>query len=451
MKPITNLIRKLIVSLILFQFVLFASGQQKWTLEECIQYAQEQNISIKRNDLQADGYENSLKTAKAARLPALSGWATHNLSSGKTVNFEDYTYINTEYQDGNVGIRGDLSLFTGLEVSNRVKQQKMAFQAAIKESERLRNSIAIQVSSAFLQVIFAEEIVEVAKQQHLISLEQVENTKLFVEEGTMAKSNLLEMKAQAARDEYALIQSQNQVKNAKLDLSQLMNLPAQPEIDVQHPSLESIKPVLLPLPDDVFMTAITIQPQIKSAEYLVKASKFGLASARGANIPSLGLDGIFYSRYSELGVDPLNPTGDYSYGAQLADNSYGRVSLNLSIPIYNRRQNLQRINAAKIQSIDAKYALDEAKIMLRQEIVRAYTDANNALGKYQSATNALASISEAHAYIKAKYESGLATSLDFNISKGQLVRTQSDQLQAKYEYLLRSKILDFYRGLPIII
>ncbi len=425
-----------------------STAQEVWNLENCIQYAQNQNISVKRIDLLAQGQENAYKTAKAALMPSINGFATHNLSSGKTVNFEDYTYINTEYQDGNLGVQGQIPIFSGMEVSNTIKQQKWAFQAAIMESEKLRNSIALQVTSAFLQVIFSEELLKVAEQQLEVSLKQVENTSVFVEQGPMALSNLREMKAQAATDEFTVIQSKNQVINAKMDLAQLMNLETN-TLEIKYTIESIIDAAVLPRPQDIYQMAIEILPQIKSAEYLVRSSDHGLASARGRLSPSVGISGIFYSRYSELGVDPLNPASPYSYTDQLADNSYGRLSLNINIPIYNQRQNLHSINQAKIQSLDAKYALDEARNSLRQEIYRAYTEAQNAFAKYEAADKALSSIEKSHEYISAKYESGLSTSLDYNISKSQMLRTQSNKLQAKYEFVLRSKILDFYRGIPI--
>jgi len=424
-------------------------AQQKWTLEECIRYAQEQNISVKRQNLQIQSSKSNLQTAQAGRLPILSAWASHNLSSGKTVNFEDYSYINTEYQDGNMGIQGQLPLFNGLGILNSVKQQKFIMQAAISETKTLRNSIAIQVTGAFLQVLFAEELYQVAKEQYQVILEQVKSTEVFVEHGRMAKANLLEMKAQAAMDALALTQAENQVANTELLLAHLMNLSDPNKFEIAHPALLEISNSSLYDPDQVYMVALSGLPRIKGAEYRVKAYESGLAVARSNLSPNIGLSGTYYSRYSELGVNPLNPTNEYPYSTQLLDNSYGRASINMNIPIFNQLKTKNQISQAKILALDSKLALDLAKNTLKQEIQTAYSDAKNALARYDASLIAVESTQESHNFVKERYESGLATSIEFSISKNQLVISKSNLLQAKYEFILRSKILDFYRGNPI--
>lgn len=421
-------------------------AQQKWTLEECIRHAQNQNISVKRQNLQIRSSKSNLQTARAGRLPILSAWASHNLSSGKTVNFEDYSYINTEYQDGNIGIQGQLSLFNGLGIVNTIRQQKFAMQAAISETETLQNSIAIQVTGAFLQVLFAQELYLLAKEQYQVILDQVESTEVFVEYGRMAKANLLEMKALASQDALALTQAENQLANSELLLAHLMNISDPGNFKIAHPSFLEISNSSLYDPEQVFNIALNSLPRIKGAEYRVKAYESGLAVAKSRLSPNIDLNGMYYSRYSELGVNPLNPTSDYPYSTQLSDNSYGRVSINMNIPIFNQLQTKNQISQAKIQALDSKLALDLAKITLKQEIQTAYSDAKNALAKYDASVIAVESTQESHSFVKERYDSGLATGIEFSISKNQLIITKSNLLQAKYEFILRSKILDFYRG-----
>lgn len=425
------------------------SAQQKWTLEDCIRYAQEQNISIKRQELQTQSANSNLSTAKASRLPQINGWVAHNLSSGKTVNFEDYSYINTEYQDGNMGLQGSVPLFSGLGIMNTVKQQKFMMQAAVSETETLKNSIAVQVTSAFLQVVFAEELLVIAKEQLSVSQQQVNSTGVFVEQGKMAKANLLEMKAQEAQDALAVVQAENQLNDALLQLAHLMNLMDNTNFAISHPDFLVLSQDQLSEPDQVYFTAVKDLPRIKGAEYRLKASEAGFATAKSQLSPSISLNGMFYSRYSELGVDPLNPSAAYPYKNQLIDNSYGRVSINMDIPIFNQLKTKNQISQAKINTLDAKLALDQAKNSLKQEIQTAYSNARNALAKYQASQTAVESTAESHSFVEERYKSGLASSIDFNISKNSLVKTKSNLLQAKYEYLLLSKILDFYQGKEI--
>lgn len=451
MRPIASRICQFLTlfSILYFSSARIVVGQVKWTLDDCIKQAISANISIKRTDLQADHTKNALQSAKASRYPIFNGWASHNLSSGKTVNYEDYSYINREYQDGNLGVQGQVDLFSGFSISNSIKEQKWAFQAALEETEQLKNSVTLQVTSAFLQVIFAAELLEVAKAQYAISRQQVDNTKVFVEMGTMAQSNLLEMEALAASDGYTLTQAESQLRNARLELTQLMNYEGSDSLEFIFSRPANPELIDLPDPQVVYGSAVNQLPQIKSASYLLKSSEYGLAAAKGYLSPNLGMNGLFYSRYSELGVNPLDPSAYYPYTEQIGDNSYGRVSINLNIPIFNQRQNVHRVNQARIQNLDAQYALDEAKIELKNVIEKGFNDAKNALAKYQAASKALESIQLSHEYIQAKFEGGLATITEYNLSKTQLIKTKSDLIQAKFEFILRAKILDFYRGLPI--
>lgn len=443
MRPIIKLIALASVSLWMGSGIM---AQQKWTLEECIRHAQNQNISVKRQNLQIRSSKSNLQTARAGRLPSLSAWASHNLSSGKTVNFEDYSYINTEYQDGNMGIQGQLPLFSGLGILNTIKQQKYAMQVAISETQTLQNSIAIQVTGAFLQVLFAQELYLLAKEQYQVILDQVESTEVFVEYGRMAKANLLEMKALASQDALTLTQAENQLANSELMLVHLMNISDPANFKIAHPAFLEISNSSLYDPEQVFNVALSSLPRIKGAEFRVKASESGLAVAKSKLSPNIGLSGMYYSRYSELGLNPLNPTSDYPYSTQLTDNSYGRISINMDIPIFNQLQTKNQISQAKILALDSKLALDLAKNTLKQEIQTAYSDAKNALAKYDASVIAVESTQESHNFVKERYDSGLATGIEFSISKNQLIITKSNLLQAKYEFILRSKILDFYRG-----
>lgn len=445
MRPIIRNISYALIP-VLLAFGTGIKAQQKWSIEECINYAQEQNINIKRQSLAIQSAKSNLLTAKASRLPGFSAFASHNLSSGKTVNFEDYSYINTEYQDGGMGIRGDITLFNGLAILNTVKQQKYAMLAAISETETLRNSIAIQVTGSFLQVLFAHELYLVAKEQHQLSLDQLASTTVFFEEGIMAKANLLEVKAKASQDALAMVQAENQENDAKLQLAHLMNISNPNDFEISYPAILGIDKSTLLNPEQVYSNAVKSLPRIRGAEMRVKASESGLAATRSLLSPRIVMDGMYYSRYSELGINPLDPTNEYPYSKQLSDNGYSRLSLSLDIPIFRKFQTKNQINQAKITALDAKYALDFAKITLKQEIQTAYSDARNALAKYEASTTAVEFTEESHSFVQERFKSGLATSIDLGVSQNQLIFTKSNLLQAKYEYIMRSKILDFYRG-----
>jgi len=228
-----------------------------------------------------------------------------------------------------------------------------------------------------------------------------------------------------------------------------MNLKTIDRLIIQRPGQVELTRIELQNPEQVFSTASHLLPRIAGAKYRVKASESGLAATRGLLSPSISLDGVYYTRYSALGVNPMDPLGEYSYTNQMNDNSYKRVSLSMQIPIFGQLQTRNQINQAKILAMDSKLALELEQNTLRQEINQAFTDAENAWSKYIASSEALLSVQEAFNFTRERFQSGLATTLEFNISKNQLSRIESELLQAKYEYLLRSKILDFYQGIPI--
>ncbi|MCD6347457.1 MAG: TolC family protein [Bacteroidales bacterium] len=425
------------------------NAQQSLTLEDCIRQAQKQNISIKRQDLQIRSSKSKFRTTQAGRLPSINAWASHNLNSGRTVNIEDYSYTNTQFQNGNIGIQGDMTLFGGFEIYNAIKQEKFIFQAAIQESAKLRNSIALQVTSAFLQVLFAEELLAITREQCELSNKRVESTQVFFEQGKVAHSNLLEMQAQRAQDILLNTKAQSSLENARILLANLMNLPDVKNLKIVSPMQSELASSISPQPVEFYILAAQNLPRMKGAELRLKASESALAASKGLLSPKLAVNGMIYSRYSDLGVNPINPTEDYLINQQLRDNSYRRLALNINIPVFNQLQTNNLLNQAKIAALDAKLALDQEKNSIKQEILQAYTDAQSALAKYDASQNALESTQLAFSYTKERYDAGLATSIEYMVSKNQLLKIKSELLQAKYELILKNKILKFYQGTPI--
>ncbi|MBA7573822.1 hypothetical protein ES708_15620 [subsurface metagenome] len=233
---------------------------------------------------------------------------------------------------------------------------------------------------------------------------------------------------------------------------QLLDLESPEEFSIVIPENLSIKnqPAVV-ITDSVFNYAVISMPEVKSAEYMLQSQKKALAITRGRRSPELYLTGLYYSRYNEnainpLDPDPLNPSINYSIDDQLKDNQYKQITLGLSVPIFNKLRIQRDISIAKVNMLDAQYNLKQTKQNLYKNIQQAYSDAVSALEKYYSSYDAVKSMQEAFDYANEKFDVGLASSIDYNIAKNNLSKTQSDLLQAKYEYLLRLKILDFYQG-----
>lgn len=427
-----------------------AFSQKEMNLDECIQIALDRNIGLERQSLQVDLATDILQTSRAARLPAVEGFFSHNLSSGKTVNYEDYSYINTKYQDGNIGIQGTVPVFTGFGNLYLTKSARFSVQSEKEKQAELKKAMTIEVTTAYLQILYTEELLGVAEAKLQSSQEQLRMNEGFFDAGRMSKVEVLTLKSQVAQDKLSKIQAENDIRTAYLTLAQLLNLENGNDFKIKKPTnLDGSFSFVVSDPFKIYEYALANHPGIASAGLLVKSREAELAAMRARISPSINLNGIVYSRYSELGVNQLNPTAAYPYTEQLKDNMYGRASVNVTIPIFSQFQTRSRINQAAIQSRDAKLMLDQKKLTIRQDIQVAYSAALNARAKFEATAEAIASARESFNLTQEKYKSGLSSSVEFKVAQGQLVQAQLTQIQSKYEFLIRSKILDLYLDKPI--
>ena len=437
--------------LILILFTLQdIKSQEFWSLDDCLNHALEKNIQLKRQELTSKISKNNFIQSLIDVAPDLAGFGQHNLSSGKTVNLEDYTYINTTFYDGYIGTQSQLTLFDGFQKINAIKQSKFNLLGSIQDIDRIKNDLVLNITGAYLQILFNHELLEMAKGQLEVSEQQVDRTSKIMELGRTSKGELLEIQSQAAAEKLNATNAQNQLTLSYLTLIQLLRLDSIGNFRIIRPeNLEMDKEVLITSVKSVYEYAEKNFPQIKSAEYNLRSLEKSLAIARGQRSPQIGFIGTLYSRYSELARNPLDPASTYAVNKQLDNNLYKQVSVNLSVPIFSRWRIQNGISNAKINVLDARYNLDQNKQILYQEIQQAHADAIAALEKYYSSIETVESREEAFNYSQQKFNVGLTNSVDYNIAKNNLTRARSDLLQAKYEFIFKSMILDFYQGSPI--
>ena len=427
-----------------------AFGQQELGLEDCIGMALDRNIGIRRQGLQVDLAKDNLRTSRAANMPGLEGFFSHNLSSGKTVNYENYTYINTQYQDGNAGIQGTVPVFTGLGNWYLSKSASWAMQSEAGKLEELRKAITIEVTAAYLKVLYSGELLKVAEAKLGSSREQLAVNEGFFEAGRMSKVDVVSIRSQVAQDNLARIQAENDERTATLELARLLCMDGDPDLKLKKPAETDAKELAMPEnATEIYTYAAAHNPGIQSAQMLIKSREADLAAARSGFSPSVSLNGILYSRYSELGVNPLNPTEPYSYGSQIADNMYGRVSVNVNIPIFSQLRNRNKVNRAAILADDAKLLLDQKRLDIRQDIQAAWTAAVNARTTWEASAEAVESAAQAYNLSKEKYSAGISSAADFKIAQNQLMQAQVNRIQARYQWMIRAKILDVYLDKPV--
>ena len=414
-----------------------------WTLDDCIGYAERNNINVQQRSLQVEHNEVTLSTSKYSRLPNLNASVGADASFGRVLS-SDNTYKDNNQTSGSLSVSASMPLFEGMQINHRIKAGKLDLAAAVQDLERAREDVAINVMTLYLEVLYSKELVGVAERQLELSTQQAARSRALAAAGKQPESAIYESDALAANDQLALTQARNNLRLGLLNLSQALNRESAAGFDIVDPVLDSVTLAALHRLgsiDDVYTYAAENRPHIRAERLRLESSEHSVAIARAALYPSLSLSGGY-------------GTGVYSadkdkFWAQMRHNSREYVGVSLGIPIFNRRATRNNIRTAKIALRSQQLAVTEAELNLRKLIEQAWYNADAAYAKYRSAEAAAASAKVAFAYEEQKAASGRSTVFDFNDAKTRMEKAESEVAQAKYEFVFRSKILDFYRGQPL--
>lgn len=428
---------------------LFAQAQTKWTLRQCIDYAVENNIDLRQQALNVRNAEINVSTSKNSRLPDLNASVGQNFNFGRSPNMATGVYEANKASSTSFSASTSMPLFTGFRITNQIKSDELNLLAATEGLKKAQENLELQVVSLFLDVLFQKEILKVYVDQANLSSQQVDRTQSLVDAGKVPMSQLYDIKAQLARDELNVTTANNNLELSLLNLSQALNLQSYDNFDIETPDLESAmdnsSANLLP-PDQVYQMAMGIKPHIKEAEYKLEGSRKDLKVAQAAYWPTLNLGLSYNNGFNhsyKKGYD--NPT----ISKQLSNNGREVIGLSLSIPIFNRFQTRNRVRSAQLNIENMELSLDNVKLALYKEIQQAYQSAISAEAKYSSTEKSLEAASESFTYAKERYEVGKSTVFEYNEAQTKLLSSMSDQIQAKYDFIFRSKILDFYQGKEI--
>jgi len=449
----------IITGLLLTQSKTF-SQQKVWTLDECIYYAIDNNIQIKQQVVQTQYQKNSLDLSKYRLLPTLSGSASQNASWGRSL--DETTYKYTEDQrvlSNNFYLGGSMNIFSGLQNYNTIKKYEYELLAGEQDLQNIKENIALTVALNYLQILLNKELVAATSDQLQITLQQIEKTKKLVEAGSSARGNLLQIESQAAQEEVQLINVKNQLDISYLDISQLLELKSPEGFEVVVPEIGvDTNAVIVETVDEIFAIAQGARPNVKSSELMLSAREYDLKVARGGRSPRISMSHSYTTGYSDVRqkiflTDPNDPTsissGDYPFNEQFKDNRNLALGFTLSIPILNGWQVNKNIANSKLNIENSQYALDGTKKQLYKNIQQAFADAVAALKKFTASNKAVTSMQESFRYTEQKFNVGLVTPVDYNTAKSQLLKAQSELAQSKYEYIFKTKVLDFYRGMPL--
>jgi outer membrane protein len=472
--------------ILLFSFILSVQSQEtnpdikRWTLRECVDYAIENNISVKQSENNIALAEIDKRAAIGNFIPNLNFNSSAAWNSGLTTDATTGVLINQTTQTTNGGISSGVAIYRGLRNQNELRRAELSILSSQYQLDKMKDDISLFVINAYLEVLFGKEAVNVAIPQVEITQEQLARTSQLVEAGTIPRGDLLDVEATLASDEQNLIITQNRVRLAKISLAQLLQLDDYENFDIANEEIETLPLINLPeySVDMIFEKALETRNEIKVAQTNIEIAESDVKLAKGALQPTLSGFYNWNSRYSDRdrvigsAIDPNNPTvvigqvetsGDNvispNFGPvlgpadgffdQINDNKGSAFGVSLQIPILNGFSASNNVRRAKINYDQQIYQLEQEELDLEKIIHQVYTDAVGALKLYDATKRSLEAREVSFEYAQERFDVGVLNSFDYSQIKNRLVTANSDFLRAKYDFIFRVKLLEYYYGIPV--
>jgi|TARA_B100001063_G_scaffold245822_1_gene282714 outer membrane protein len=453
----------------------------KLDLQQCIEIALENNLQLKRSLLNYEIQKVGHIQSKLQQTPSLNIFSNYGNNWGRSVDPTTNTFLSTTSNFSGIGASSNITLFSGFSVRNSIKQSKSLLEKSVFDLENTKNNVMLSVVSQYLSIMLVMDRLENARYQYQSTREQLSRTIKLVEAGSIAVTNKLNLEAQLAGDELAVIQQENGYRLSILQLKQILLLENNADISIERPVVElNPSTVVDSNPNEIYDVAISLLPEIKSAEKSAESSLYNLKISKGGRYPTISASSSFNSNYSSyanrqrdfydgfsmqpttigyLTSNPLetvssmslvpNVVGsdkDFTVFEQWKDYLSKSLSFSISIPIFNRYTTSGNIKRAKLNKELSDINLIEAKNQVRQTIETSYNDALAASKSYSATVKQVRALEESFRIIQSQYDLGSINFTEYQISNNNLVRAKNDMLSSKYDYIFKLKVLDFYQG-----
>ncbi|MDB9963880.1 TolC family protein [Vicingaceae bacterium] len=463
------------LGIILFFGLLTSNIAQNkvWTLEECIEYALENNLQIQQNELSQKLAGYDLQQAKYNVLPDVNGFVSHAYNFGQTIDPFTNQFANTQVRSNSFSASSTFTIFNGFRNINTIKRNQAQLKSSQLDLEKMKNDISLNIANSFLGILFNQELLKNAESQLKITQLQIDRIEKQVTAGALPEGSLKDINAQFASEELNVVNAENQLNISKLNLAQLLRLESFEDFEIVSPNLSSFDGVIeLISPGALYVSALETMPEVKSAEFSLYSAHKNTQIARSGYLPTLSVSGsigtgfsganrqvtgfrdpqvIQTADFTRSGEDIFTTTAtpifkDKPFSDQFSENENKSIRFSLTIPIFNRFSARLGVKRAKIQEQVSDLNYESAKLTLRQNIESAHNDAASALKRYKAAEKSVAALETSFAYTQKRYNVGIINSFDFNNEKNRLINAQSELLQAKYNYIFSTKVLGFYQG-----
>jgi outer membrane protein len=447
---------------------------QLLTLKDCVETAIKNNIEVKRAEWQSATGKVSWNQSKASQLPFVNAGISHGVNQGRSIDPFTNSYVNQEVSFANYSINSTVILWNGGNLRNTTQRDALSFEAGKMDVQQAKDNITVNVILAYLQVVNNEEQLELAKQQAFVTRQQVERLDVLNRQGAIAPATLYDLRGQLATDELNEINAKNNLENSKLVLAQLMNIDYSPAMKVEKIAIGTDPVLYADQPDAIYALASKDLAIVKASDLRKQVALKEISAAKGSRLPSVVLNAGLGTNYSSAAstldlinvtdvatddyvmisgtkVPVMSPQNNYSsrkisYGDQWKNNFNSGVSLGLRIPLLNGAQARSRINLAKIEQDRTLFESENIKTQLKQNIRQAYLNMTAAFERYRKLQQQVADFAESFKAAEVRFQAGVGTSVDYIIAKNNLDRARGNFIAAGYDYLLRTKVLDFYRG-----
>jgi outer membrane protein len=461
------------VILTLFLVISTIQAQSPWDLAQCISYAKDHNIGLKQTTLNNQINLNNSEQSKMSVLPSLNAAANHQYNFGQTIDRYTNSFVKSQaVLSQNFYLSSSVVLWSGLSQYQNIKANEYNYLSGVERLKQQENDLALSIANAYIGVIFSEELLKISQHQYNITKEQLDRTKKLVAAGSSAKSVEYDIISQLANEEVNVTSAENNYSLALLNLKQLMNFDSVMNFSVARPDIQMPEALMLENSlSNIYATALKNQPTIKSSEYAILGAERYLMASRGRLSPTLTFNASMGTGTSGLakkviGYQDITQTLQTSAGPfyytvqtpvlasmpfseQFKNNANKSIGFTFSMPLFNGMQTNTSIKNAKINTLNSKLSMDLAKQNLYKSIAQAQANAKAALNKYKSTEASVKAANESFFYAQQKFNAGVISAFDFNSAKNRVFAAESNMLQAKYDFVFKLKVIDYYLGKPL--
>ncbi|MFT6880359.1 MAG: outer membrane protein [Psychromonas sp.] len=458
-----------------------ADEEESYSLSECIDYALGHNISLRQSQLAVENSIVGLNQSKSDLLPTLNGSFNLNSNFGRNIDPFSNNVVTNAIGTNSIGAGARVVVYNGYRKRNTIDRNTLDLAASQLDLEAQKNNISLNVAVAYLSVLSSEDVIEVAEQNLIVTRLQLERTQKLVSAGALAETNIFNLNAQLANDQLNLVNAQNGYRSSILTLKQNMNLMANKEIQVVRVKVPSPSSQIYPeTPAEVYEAAIFYLPEVKSSQIREEMAEKNIQIAKSVGLPSVFANVNWGSAFSTAAknITPGQPTlnavnasatfdgqvipftfnvpqqnfnqENIPYFSQLGNNQNMNAGISVQIPIFNGYNKKYQMQSAQIQKLQSILTTQSTKVGIRQNIDQAYINMLNASQSYRANTAQVDALRKAFEAAEASYNAGASNFVDYNLAKTNLDRALANQIQSKYDYIFKIKILDFYQNKPLV-